>query len=400
MGAAKADQPYLMAFVEDKNDYNIVQDVIKSLNIANYEIIKGGIKEAIDIFKLQRSPQYLIVDVSKSDLPATDVTRLFEVCEPGMLMLAVGIRNDVPLYRDLIKLGVHEYVIKPLFSEILVRTLKNMLFGEEKGKESQIKKGKIISVIGSRGGVGNTFLATNLATILSHEKSRRVAAVDLDLHYGALALYFDKTAAYGLREILEDPERIDQVFLERVLTPVNTRLFILGSEEPLEERIQPKVEGVNTLLDYLSQQFHYVVVDLPHHMNTLTKTVIESSSVIILVCDPSVGSLRDTGRIMSLVGLEGSVRRIITVLNKVGAYATGEISPSDFEETLKHKISHVIPFDNVLPMACINKGEFIEEKENSLGIVLRDIVDDILGIQKSEEPESGLDRFFKKIKLR
>ena len=113
-----------------------------------------------------------------------------------------------------------------------------MIFGEEKGKETQSRSGKIIAVAGSRGGVGSTFIATNLAAILATEKFRRVVIVDLDLHFGTVSLYLDLKPNYGLRNALEDPERVDQVFLERLLIPVNEHLYALSSEEPLDRALK------------------------------------------------------------------------------------------------------------------------------------------------------------------
>ena len=229
MVVAKTEPNQFITFLENSQDLEVAREAFKSINLKNVEIIQGGIKEAIALFSKRTSPRYLIVDVSKSDLPVSDLSRLSEVCEPGVIVLAVGERNDVGLYRDLMRLGIFEYVVSPLFPEILTRSIKSMVFGEEKGKSGQSKTGKIISFVGSRGGVGTTFLATNFSAILSKEKARRSVVLDLDLQFGTVPLYFDLKPSYGLRDVLENPDRIDNVFIERLLTPVSDRLFIIGS---------------------------------------------------------------------------------------------------------------------------------------------------------------------------
>ena len=140
----------LIAILEDQGDIDIVKKVLKGIDIESGEVLQGGIREAIKYFGQNRSPEYLIIDISKSDLPISDLLKLSEICEPGVNVLAIGNRNDVVLYRDLIKLGIHDYLIKPLFADIVSRSLKNMVFGSEGEKISQAKSGKIITLLGAR----------------------------------------------------------------------------------------------------------------------------------------------------------------------------------------------------------------------------------------------------------
>ena len=95
MADSSAETIQLIAFLEDKKDIEVIRSVFKENNIKNTEIINGGVKEAIEYFSLQRSPQYLIIDISKSDLPVSDLSRLSELCEPGISLIAVGKKNDV-----------------------------------------------------------------------------------------------------------------------------------------------------------------------------------------------------------------------------------------------------------------------------------------------------------------
>lgn len=402
MPGSKDDQFQVIAYLENPQDIEVVREAFKVLDIKNSEVVTGGVKEAIESFLHKRSPKYLIIDISKSDLAVSDLNRLSEVCEPGVTVIAIGVKNDVGLYRDLMKLGVFEYLVSPLFPEIIERALKNVIFDEDKGKgkNSQTKSGKIIAVVGSRGGVGSTFIATNFATMLSSEKSRRVVLLDLDLHFGALSLYLDIKNKYGLRDALENPDNIDQVFMERLLTPVNDHLYILSSEEPLEEELKLRVEGLEILLNYLIKSFHYVVVDVPHYSDALTQGVILNAKMMLLVTDSSLAGLRDSGKLIRLFGEEEVDRRIILVMNKVGGSGKGELTPSDFEHALNHKVNHILSYDSSNPMECVNQGKTLLGEDNALAQSVREIVNDVLGIRKVEKKSGGLGNFFKRIKLK
>ncbi len=400
MPPAKPEISTFSAFLEDPGDIEVVREAAKAINISQGEILKGGIKEAIETFSHKRTPQYLVVDISKSDLPISDLSRLLEVAEPGVGIIAVGTRNDVGLYRDLMKLGIFEYVVSPIFSEILGRALKSMIFEEDKIKGTQSKVGKLVAVAGARGGVGSTFILANLAAILSGERARRVVAVDLDLHFGTLSLYLNLKTSLGFREALENPERVDQVFVERLLTSVNDRFFVLSSEEPLDEAVKYKTNSIEIILNYLSKLCHYVLIDVPHFSNNISHHVISSANVMLLVTEASLAGLRDAGRLIQLFGSEGTGRRIIVIINKYGESPQNEIRLEDFEESLKHKIDHIIAYDSVIPKACINQGRTIVDEDVPLAKSLREIVDDMFGIRKPEEVVGGIGGFFKRLKLK
>jgi pilus assembly protein CpaE len=388
------DYGFFSAFIENPADIEVLNAVTKQLNIKNYEVIEGGIKEAIELYQGKKSPLYLIVDISKSDLPVTDMARLYEVCSPEVSIIVIGLKNEVSLYRDLSRLGIYEYLLSPLFPEILESLLRALLTGKGKEAISSTKAGKIITCMGSRGGAGTTFIASNLAAMLAGEKLRRVVLLDLDPYFGTLSLNFDLKASVRLKDAFEDPERIDQVFIERLLTPINERLFLLGSEEPLETKTQYNVEALEEILKYLSKQFHYVIIDVPHTFNDLISTMFKKANLFLLFTEPNVAGLRDTGRILHFVQKEGAARRCIISLNKMGQYGRNEIKRDAFEAALKNKVDHVIGYDADVPMDCLNQGKTLVNEENAIARSIRGIMLDILGIPKPQEKMGWFKKLF------
>jgi len=396
----KDDAPDLMAFVEDPNDRNVVQDSFKLLDLRNCELVSGGIKEAIEVLSQRKSPKYLIIDVSKSDLPISELNRLMEVAEPGVGIIVLGKKNDVGIYRDLIKMGVSDYLVAPLLPEILWRALKTLTVGEDKSKSTHSKVGKVIAISGSRGGVGTTILATNIGAVLSEEKSRRTVLVDLDLHYGTVSLYCDVKVNEGFMDAIQNPDRMDKIIIERMLVPVNDRFSIVSSLEALTVDLKYNIKGIQTLFSYLTKIFHYVLVDIPHHSDQATNAVISNADMLVLITDPSLPGLRDTKRITELFGHEATGRRVIVVINKAEAYTKNEVTQTFFEEALNRKVGHVIKYDSVTPMECINNGKLLYKEEGPLSTGIREIVDDLLGVRSTEiQKKGGIGTFFKSFKL-
>lgn len=388
-----ASDTHFAAFIESAADIEVLNNVVKQLNLKSYEVINGGVKEAIELYGDKKSPAYLIIDISNSELPISDVGRLLEVCSPNVNIIAVGLKNEVSIYRDLRKIGVYEYLLSPLFPEILERTLSSMLSGQSK-VEAPAKVGKIIACMGSRGGVGTTFITSNLAAMLSGEKLRRVVLLDLDPYFGTLSLNFDLKPNAGLRDAFENPARIDQVFIDRLLTSVNERLFILSSEEALQEKTKYKIEGLEELLKYLSKQFHYVIVDVPHFYNDLISAMILKANILVLISEPSITGLRDSGRILQFVRTESRSNRSIIVMNKYGQYGKSEISTEAVEKVLKNKVNHVIRYDNVIPAESINQGKVLVNEKNPIADSIRNLMFDILGARQITEKVGWFRKFF------
>jgi len=113
----------LLAFVADADTEKSLRDCLTQLGHADGSIMRGGIAKAIEALSLQRSPNILFVDISGIDLPVSYIHELAEVCEPGVMVIAIGDRNDVGLYRDLIKAGLNDYVVKPLTPQLISNAL-------------------------------------------------------------------------------------------------------------------------------------------------------------------------------------------------------------------------------------------------------------------------------------
>src|SRR5215472_2124234 len=217
----------LMAFVDGESE-RVLQEA--SVLLGRCVIMRGGIKKAIEYLIEQRSPHLLIVDISGVDLPLSQIHILADVCEPGTTVVAVGDHNDVGLYRDLQEAGVSQYIVKPLTRELLVKALSPKPVVSEFTRPG-LKLGKMVSFVGARGGVGTATLAGNLAWHLANRQARRVVLVDLDLQHGDCSLLFNLNTLPGFRDALANPLRLDHLLLDRLMTQIGERLFVLGGEE-------------------------------------------------------------------------------------------------------------------------------------------------------------------------
>jgi pilus assembly protein CpaE len=369
-GASKQPlgRPAFLAFVADADTDKLLHECVTQLALGQGTIMRGGIGKAIEYLGQHRSPHILIVDVSGIELPISKVNELADVCEPGVAVVAIGNRNEIGLYRDLLHAGVADYVVKPLNSQLLAKAFASGRAHTGDASLIHKKRGTLVTFVGARGGVGATTLAVNTAWYLANRQSRRVALVDLDLQNGDCALALDIKPTSGLREALANPLRIDNTLLERVMTAVGERLFVLSSEEPLSEDLHFTAVAVETLVSALREQFHYVIVDVPRIPAPPYRRALDMADFCVMVADQTLRSVRDTVRLRAALGEGDGKRRNILVVNRHGEGGRHAVTLHEMQHVVEAKPKGVIPFQPSLfttvagatKIAAARRGKFAD----------------------------------------
>jgi pilus assembly protein CpaE len=305
-------------FIRDQASLEIVRRALVDLGIADPQSQPGDVETAAVALAKTSSPRLLFVDISGVDDPVARLDELANVCDPNVNVVAVGDRNDIVLYRDLKTIGITEYFVKPLVNDVITRICRNALNpGLEQPK---MRTGKLILVIGVRGGVGATTIATHTAWHLSEKGRRRVVLLDLDVKHGDAALQFDILPNKALCEATEFPDRVDKLFLDRAVQPVGDRLHLLASLASLGQNAPPTAEGVAPLLEKLATRYGYVVVDLPKHLAAEIVHTTLLPRVCLLVSTASLSSARDVNRWREQIGANIRERSTLHVVNHPEPY--------------------------------------------------------------------------------
>jgi pilus assembly protein CpaE len=350
----------MIAFVEDKANKDIVNSLTTKLPDFKLEVYQGGIAQAIQHLKSHPSPQVLLVDISKSELALSDMQELADTCEPGIEVICIGEKNEVSLFRNLIDLGVQDYIVKPLTVSLLLNSMQNLPSNAEAEFKANTfsRQGKTIAFVGVKGGIGTSTLAANCGWILADKELKKVSLIDLDAKFGILGQFFDLPYTQRLTDLLESPERMDEVFLERMFAKYNDHLSIISSIEPLNAPYKIQKESIEKLISILRKKFHYTLYDFSREFyNPAYAAFLEKIDIIVIVMDLTLLSLRDTVRIMEFFNEKKSpYLRLILIANKVGEYKQGQLPQKTYEETIKQKIDVVISFDPIMPLKALNEG--------------------------------------------
>src|SRR4029078_3051231 len=228
------------AYICDETALDVLRPVIIEMGWQHEKCNKGGLRNAVQSLSIAASPAILMVDLSESGDPLNDINALAEVCEQGTVVIAVGQVNDVRLYRDLLASGIHDYLLKPLSVSQLrdALTQAQTVFMAPRNSDGEtVKKHVSTAVVGTRGGVGASTLATSPAWLFGSDHNKTTALLDLDVHFGTGALALDLEPGRGLTDAIENPSRIDGIFIERAMVKASDTLAVLSAEAPINSPV-------------------------------------------------------------------------------------------------------------------------------------------------------------------
>lgn len=340
--AAGTPRPF-MAFVTDEVTRSQLERAAEDAGFAG-DVYVGGTEDALATLAEVVPARFLVLDLADRTDLVDAVNAFAEVCQPETRVLVLGVVNDVAVYRALIDLGVTDYLVKPVAGPQLTAALVRLGAAEQdkvQPASPAARRGTVTGVLSARGGAGASTVAVNLAWALSVEAPGKCALVDLDLRFGTAAMMLDLEPGRGFKEALDNPGRIDSLFMERAMVRATDNLSLLAGEEDVSAEPAVAEGALDVLFDRLTGAFDHVVVDLPRwrlgdHVKHLDR--------LFLVTEPTLAGLRDALRLKDAAqALAGSDLPVLIVLNKGGAAKKGELTEADAVKGGLPKPAYVLP---------------------------------------------------------
>jgi pilus assembly protein CpaE len=282
---------------------------------------------------------------------------LAQYCDSGTRVLVIGHTNDVLLYRELIKRGVSEYLIAPLTLMDVIGALSAM-FNSGEGE----KLGRVIGVVGSKGGVGASTIAHNLAFMTATDFEIATTLVDLDLPFGTAGLDFNQDPPQGVAEAVLSPDRLDANFVDRLLSKCTDNLSLMAAPATLDRTYDFQETDFDALLDLLRSSMPMIVLDVPHMWNAWTRRMLTSADHVIIVCSPDLANLRNAKTLLDVVKqARPNDAPPGIIMNMTGVPKRPEISVAEFIKALDGELYASIPFDPALFGTAANNGQMLVE---------------------------------------
>jgi pilus assembly protein CpaE len=381
------------AFVCDDATADALRPVAIEMGWQPEKVHKGGLRNAVQTLAVSASPHILFVDMSESGDPLNDINALAEVCEPGTVVIASGQVNDVRLYRDLVASGIQDYLLKPFSADQAREAFAHAqltLSGPRVAEQTTDRPHSMAAVIGVRGGVGSSTIAASLGWLLGENEGRSTALLDLDIHFGTGALAFDVEPGRGLTDAIENPSRIDGLFIERAMVKTTEKLSVLSAEAPLNQPMITDGSAFYQLQEELKTAFESTVLDLPRHMLIQHPHLLHDVQSVVLVTELTLAAARDTIRLLSWLKANSPGATVTIVANRVQA-SVGEISRKEFEDSIERKIDIAVPYDAKTLAQAAKLGKPLAEvaKSGKTGAPIIELARSIGSVVESAEGKSA-----------
>ena len=392
----------IQAFCEDSETAGIIQMAGEDRRMAkaHLKIQMGGAPAAVEAYRQAPTPNLILLQATSDpqDLLGR-LDELAESCDAGTRVIIIGRHNDVHLYRDLVRRGVSDYLIEPIDTLDLIRSISTLFGGPESNK-----LGRVTAVVAAKGGVGASTVAHNLAFSIAQDLDIDTVIADLDLGFGTAALDFNQDPPQGIAEAVFSPDRVDVAFVDRLLSKCTDHLSLLAAPAMLDRTYDFPGDSFDGVLDSLRTSVPSIVLDVPHLWSAWTRRVIVSADQIVIVAEPELASLRNAKNLLDLLKVaRPNDAPAQVLLNKVGVPKRPEIKSADFAKALDAQLIGTIPFDAAVFGAAANNGQMIAETSGGtkLAEMFRQLAQNITGrgeVVRRNKQRVALGSLFSKLK--
>jgi pilus assembly protein CpaE len=296
-----------------------------------------------------------VVFVNLDPLPDVILPLVGEIAaaHPDLVLFATSDCSDGPLILKVMRSGIREFFPKPVDTPTLDEAIRKTA----DQRTGDVVHGKLITVMGSSGGVGATTLAVNLAVELAALDAGRVVLVDLDYRFGQVATLLDVDPIYTVADLCGSPEQLETQVIERALVRHASGVHVLARPSHFAQADTITAASCVGLLSGLLQHAAYVIADGPSRLESNAKAILDLSDVNLLAVQLLVPSVRNGLRIVESMRESGyNLDRTRLVCNRVGR-DSGNLTATDVAETLSKEVYAQIPDDWPAVSAAINLGE-------------------------------------------
>jgi pilus assembly protein CpaE len=292
-------------------------------------------------------PSYKLEDIEpllKTYYIRLDITRI--------VLLVREMSAD--LLKKALQLNVYDVLKIPFSYNDIKETMKRSESSIETGEENKKAAPKRITIFGTKGGVGKSFLAVNLAVGIMAADKKRVSIIDTNYQFGDIALMLDLHPKYSIYDIMPVLEQLDPKVLESFLTIHSSGIKVLPAPLDISKSTGINTDATMKILDNLSRISDYVVIDTSSYFSDDILNIFRDTDYLCIITSKDTPSIKNLKIALQLLDqLKFPRENIWIVLNRADSKVG--ITLEEIEETIKRKIDVAIPSDRIVPIT-VNKG--------------------------------------------
>jgi len=381
----------IQVFCESPDVVAIVSAAItdRRMTKAHIKLNMGGAPAAVEAYKSAPTPNVVVLEAPAGrDALLEQLEELAQYCDAGTKVVVLGKLNDIVLYRQLIARGVSEYLVTPFAVVDFVQAM-SQLFSVPGAKPL----GRVIAVVGAKGGVGASTVAHNLAWSLASITEMATIIADFDLAFGTAGLDYNQDPPQGVAEAVFAPERVDAVLVDRLLSKCGDHLSLLAAPATLDRVLDFAEGSFDSLLDAMRASTPWIVLDVPHLWSGWARKILISADEVVVVASPDLANLRNAKNLIdNIKSARPHDHPPRLVLNGVGMLKRPEIAASEFAKAVETAPTAVIQHDAKLFGAAANNGQMIAEIEanGKTAENFADLASELAGRAHLRKPRRGV----------
>jgi pilus assembly protein CpaE len=352
----------IQAFCETPEIASIIQGAIsdRRMSKAHVKVHMGGGPAALEAYRNAPTPNLIILEATHDrDALVGHLDELSQFCDAGTKVIICGKVNDIVLYRQLILRGVSEYLVAPFGVIEFVQAVSHLYTAP-----GAAPVGRVVAVVGAKGGVGSSTVAHNLAWSIASGLEIATVIADLDLGFGTAGLDYNQDPPQGIAEAVFAPDRVDATLVDRLLSKCSDNLSLLAAPATLDRLYDFDGAAFDSIVDVLRGSTPCIILDVPHAWTAWTRRMLIGADEVVIVAAPDLANLRNAKNMLdSIRSARPNDHQPKLILNGVGLLKRPEIAVVDFTKTVELEPLAVIPHDAKLFGAAANNGQMIAEIE-------------------------------------
>jgi pilus assembly protein CpaE len=324
---------------------------------AHLSVHMGGIAAAIEAYHKAPTPNVIVLETEGHSDILAGLDELASVCDPGTRVIVIGTASDITPYRELMRRGVNDYVIGPVEVLDVVRSICSLFSASE-----AVTVGRMIAVVGAKGGVGASTVAHNIAWHIARDVALDSVVIDLDLAFGTASLDYNQDPVQGIANAVFSPDRLDSSFMERLLAKCTDNLSLLAAPAALDQVYDFGADAFDSIFDTLRMTTPCIVLDVPHQWTAWTRRALVGADDILIIAEPDLANMRNAKNMMNMLkSARPNDRPPLYCINQVGMHKRPEIELRAFAKTVESQPIATIPFDSKTFGTAANNGQMIAE---------------------------------------
>jgi pilus assembly protein CpaE len=345
----------------------------------------------------EEMPDVVFLDLAREPEPFFAFANQLRRMRPTIKLIAcsAAVPPQPSMLLEAMRSGVQDFLGKPVQTE----SLKDLLtrIAQELNAKEMPSQDKLIVVMGAKGGVGTTTVAVNLGVQLATFARKRTVLMDFAQPLGNVHLLLDLHPKFGIRDAVDNLDRLDSHFLAGLLTKHKTKLEVLGGTTQPEEWQSINLNVLDRVVNVTQNAFDVVLLDMGSQFSTEWSSILRMARMILIVAEANVPSLWTLERrLLALKGFGISQERARIIINRWHK-GDDEVLKS-IQKDINRPIFASLPNDFRKASQAVNLGmPILENHNNILSNRYRQIAGQLAGIDtavtEKKSPLSGLFSF-------